>query len=662
MSTCSKNNRLFLFAIQSIIAFFIFLNVYVHSLPLYYCFCIFLYQYFLVYLLGHLIVRYFEISYKSYFEDIAFSYIMGCIISIVEYFTIMLLKIENITPILALIQIVVVVIISIRKRTDDNYPVCSLFDAITLIALTFYYLVATIVVSFVNSMPNETGGTGYYVDWLFWVGNNIGLTKTFPVDSFRQIGIPYKYHYFSSILFAQFSLATSISIKELSFYFSFILSGVILIFSSYSLCKLLINHKLLCFMAFWGILFSDGLLSVYSWHTIICPFGFDYALSFGIISLVALLYFIKKPKDYKVLFLSGLILAVTTGLKGPVALVMLSGFGVACIYMLCKQEFVSGIVSGIVWIIAFCSIFLLFVMNFNDDSQTGLLINSISNFQNPWVADIYSILLNSFKSNGNLFLKIGAICLYIVRVNEFAIVLACVNLCVLIYDKFHRKEFKIEQLICNVIVVTGVIMSVITYQSGGSQIYFAISIIPFAIVGGISAIERFTFNKRFFKEILCALLVSVFVFSSVIFLHNILPKISEGIECINNNLGVGDYRRCYVDKTDYDAFLWLYNNTDEDVIVAMDSFYDSLGRPSYLTAGVFSERYIWNEQYYAYSIDEAYRRNGIFEKIRNNPEETINNLIDEGVDYLMLNVENTNVEDDNKMVYSNEKYIIYKLD
>ena len=86
-----------------------------------------------------------------------------------------------------------------------------------------------------------------------------------------------------------------------------------------------------------------------------------------------------------------------------------------------------------------------------------------------------------------------------------------------------------------------------------------------------------------------------------------------------------------------------------------------------MLAGVFSERYIWNESKYSDFPDESARRNTIVDLLATNPEESIRQMRAENVSYILHMKEELETHcclDETDSViraFQNRHYAIYKI-
>ena len=674
----SLGSRVLIF-LQAIIFTFIMINCGCHEMSFFDGGKIFLYQFFAWFLIGNVILDLIKVKTNHFFENVTFSYAFGGILSLLVYMVLMLIGMKALLPYVTIVEGVLALFYFIKARRGfgslalDKHSVIICF-----VFLIIYYLLITVTVSFVNTLPNElSSGNGYYVDWPFWVGNNISLTKSFPAYNFRQVGTPLRYHYFSSILMAQVSLCTGVDVTQLSFYFSSILFGIFLIFSAYFFSTRMLKEKWSITLLMIILLFTDGLSCTFCWHINLCPFGFDIGYAYGMITLGILAEIITKDR-FKELFIPSIFLiAMTTGCKGPVGAIVLVAYGVASFYYLLCRKIKRGLVSGFAWLGAFAAILFGFIRGTTTFSAEvgltyigGLDIDTIIANARP-ITDIYNTLIEKYYVEGErLFVKLYAIWLYVFRINRVIIFLYIIAICVLIWQ---IKRKKMDAFFCVLMLssLAGILCGIYTVQTSASQMYFVMAIYPTAALAGMYALEvvqglanRNARYKGAFQGI-CVAMIILLGLSANQYYETASGKFASGLNVIRGKIDYDGYAMVYVDTEDYEAFEWLKNNTAEESIFAIDTHLDAYGRDNYMMACIFSQRYLWNETKYSPQA-EAERRDKIVDELSADIEGSIQSMKSEGVEYLLMQANDEKTEYGSKTdllteVFRNSHYVIYKL-
>ena len=661
------------FALMQLIIFgFLMISAVSHKSTITEPVSLFVYQLCIWFLVGFALVQIFGLKTIKMQEIVALSYALGGIFSLLTYLICMVTLGAAVVLYVSTLEVAISILYLYMKRAEVfSHPVSVEGFLLSLLVLVFFYLLATVGVSFVNTLPDETGGTGYYLDWPFWVGNNIAFTKGFPAQDFRLVGTLLKYHFFSSILMAETALISKIDVVRISFYYSYVFSGLLLVFSSFFLCSRLLRNKWYVFFAVFSALFTDGLYVVFSGHTLICPFGFDYGYAYSMLALASLIELVKNKRQREFFGLSILFIAMATGCKGPCGLIILVGFGVASFWYIGNKQYKKGIVSGFARLSAFIFVYYCFIYSPNATSPDSVLRLVRLN---PVAMGIYNRVLNS---NWALIIPYPKLLMFLTGIyfiyksNMLIAILVLMISFKLIRDSIHKRLDPILVILFS-ICVAGIVGVLFTSQIHKSETYFLMTTFSAASVSGAYIIENE--RKRAFRVIEIIIAFIFLINSSELYFVRTSLFIQDGIHRIyerTDSLEEAHYRErvytLFADNKDYEAFSWLRDHTGIDDIVAVDSFVESHGRDNSMLPGLFSERYIWNESRYSFLREESARRNAIVDTLSTDPEESIRQLMAEGVGYILH--AKTATETSGLLdgiaglinVFQNEHYAIYRI-
>ncbi|SFT33582.1 hypothetical protein SAMN02910301_0433 [Lachnospiraceae bacterium XBD2001] len=661
-----QSGKVFFFSLQSVIAMFTILTCLSHGVGCLLASKFWIFQLIILWGTGYIIQNFF-FKATTWNENLLLAYPIGIVVVMIEYFLLVPLGLKDYMPLVAVVHGLIVIVGLIRLHPAEerqevikNWPI--------IIAFLFVWLLfGLFTVSFVNTLPSESGGTDYFVDWPFWVGNNISFTKGFPVENFRQVGAPFRYHYFSSIVIAQISLMTGIDVVVLSFYFSFILAAILLVGASFFLLTLVTEQTLLITIGMIGLLFTDGTTVTLAWHNLICPFGFDYAYAYELFSIAIIKRIADGDRSKATWFLSTLFLVMCVGNKGPVGVVVLSGFGILALILLCHKEIRVAFMYGGSWLAAFICTFFAFIYDkWCVESEAGLKYVGLRGAirENYFVYSLKNGLMNAIGIGDSKLLSLYSLWLDVFRTNKFALVMLTIAGIMLLLLLIRKKYYPFI-LIAVIVSIFGYYLGVATVQSGGSQMYFCMAAVPFSIIAGVYIIEIYRGYKQYVYAPLIALACIFLGVSSELCVETLLFKSSEGIACIRGKQTQNSYTTDhYMDELDYDTCLWIRDNTDSGAVIAIDSWEGSYGLNREMMAGVFSERFVFNEMKYTWNSEEAFRRNSLVQEFFLS-QNTGNALIDEGVDYVIRTNEitkcNFGTALKDKIVYSNSRYTVYRL-
>ena len=664
---------------EALILVFLLLNCCFHTVSVWDAVKVFLYQLLAWGVTGQALCFLLKIKCRNTMEMTAFSYALGMVVSIVVYLIFMLPGLGFLLPFVTLILSAGSIVYIRKKHAFSAVTSASRADAgIVLGFLAAFYVITLLAVSFVNSMPNETAnGSGYYVDWLYWAGNTISAAKSFPLECLRQAGMEFNYHYFSSLLIATVSLSTKVDVNIISFYLSPVLSGTVFVLSAYYLASRVAKTKVNLIIMMMILLFTEGLSVTQVWHTTLCPFGFDYAFAYGMF-VVALLYdMLVDDRIMELVVPSFLFLGMATGCKGPVGLIMLPAFALAAVTLLARKRIKEAFILGLSHLFAFVGVFWFFINsdNVTESSQNGIEFHGIGLdavvTNSRFISSIYEkLLLNYRLSDTHPIVKLYAVWLYIFRSNYCAILLLITGVCVWVY-LLCRKRFD-TLLFCLIgTSFAGIILSVFTTQNGGSQMYFVMATFPACVLAGFYAIDKYITkgNDSKVNYLYYAVLFVIMLTlgrSVNLYYETVIPKIREGILIKTDRTVPEDYPIYYIDRNDYEAFMWMRDNTAEDAVFAIDSYVDTYRRPNYMVAAVFSQRVAWNTGMYAFDVREDAARLTTVLGVWDDADATVTQLREAGVDYLLVRVidnkrDLTEDTDMLEVVFSNPSYIIYDL-
>ncbi len=593
---------------------------------------------------------------------IAWSYVGGILFLLLEYLLIMALNLSDYACIVGILAPIISAFVIKKKEAIT----CDADSYFVLLLLAATMIISFFSVTYQNPLPTMYGKTTYDKDFLFWVGNSISFTKGLPVQSFRLVGSRLYYHYFSNVVIASASLITGIDVYTLSYSFSFIVPCILLSTGAHVLVKKVTDNKLLSFIGIVGILLCEGSTTFLTNHLYFCAFGFDYGYALSMLG-ISLLMDMVKSNDYscKNIIITSIMIMLITGFKGPNGIVILMGFGIVSIALLIKKEWKKGLICGFCWLFSFLFVYCFFIADvFSSVARTnGLELLGLGGAfdKNSWAIAIFTDLLNKGFSD-NAVTRIVAIALYVFRSNRLSILLLILCSLEQVICLFNKKT-RLTSISLIMICVWGIALTVLTHQDGNSQMYFAMSAVPFGIAAGIDTIDRIIKNNRIALLVVCLVLALV-SFDDVrrCYKERIVPEINNSIAVRNGEGHFGDDRYTFT-VDEYNAALWLKENTNQNSYIALDEFeYDGFRKEEGF--GVFSERFIWNDGQYDNETERNRRRN-LVAKLISGDMEVISDLNNENVEYIIItnkiNKDFELNEDMAKLKYNNGGYRIYQL-
>ena len=453
--------------LQVMIAGISLLTCLVHQLSVGIGVLFFLFQFFCVYMQGLLLLEGLRINLPDEISKTAYRYGIGLTMLVPEYYLFQLLRIGKFSWVLPLaIGIGGCIYLYLRdkkaviyegdKKTRSTLDENKAFGwTLCLLCLFLIYVVEFLTVSLVNTLPNENGGNGYYVDWLFWIGNAISSLKGIPVQDFRLAGTDFRYYYFSSIVVAQISQMTGIDVTVVGFYFSFIIVAVIMTLAAYILFHRFTEKKILLTLCMLLMFFTGDKGITCEWHYYFCPFGYDYGMAMGILTIFYL--FSKRSEKWggKEIGFSSVLIVATTGYKGPIAVIILVGFGMEGLWLLTHKKFKTAFMAGTAWLGSFVATYYVFIASSSRElTQTYYGIKEAFE-KNIYGMEIYSNLLK-VSPLPRTIAKWLAFLISIITTNRA--VLVCFFIALIVYI-IRRKLIRYEQVMLMMMVVTGIYLT-----------------------------------------------------------------------------------------------------------------------------------------------------------------------------------------------------------
>ena len=625
----------------------------------------FLFQLSCLYLPGLALFHLLKINKRSFIDISAYSFVFGLTMLMLEYYLMMLIGLSRFSFVISLFILLISCFYLYRNKgffleieADKNQIWLEMIIILTIVVCFFF-------LSYSFVYPDVYGGTVYDKDFLYWIGNSISFIKGLPVQDYRLVGEPFYYHYFSNIVMAQTSFVTGIDLVTLSYYFSYIVPCVLLVYCTYIFLKTLVKNNIYIFLGMVIVLLFDGMTSYVPDHLYYCPFGFDYAYALSMLSF-AVLSEMYQAEDYsaKSVLLSCLFLMLTTGFKGPNGVVVLFAYGIVTLSLLLRRKWIKGLMLGAVWLFSFFLIYFVFIADITQSvKQTNDLefLGPLLAFDyNPFAIKILNKLIGSYAFPNNGITRIISLFLYIVLNNVGAMVLLAIGVIGWFYRLVKRQDLGILSMAAGT-ALWGILLTNITHQDGNSQMYFIMSSLPFCAIAGLYVLDQYFTEKKYLIILSICLCILAFPDVKRFADHRVIANINDSI-ILRDGGTIGSDHRYYFTKEEYELALWIKDNTSEEDYVVLDHFsYDGLRKEEML--GVFSERYIWNDGQYSTETERERRRQLVLDAFEGN-REALKQLKAESVDYLVQTVSETpNPKlNDLEIVYNKGGYTVYKID
>lgn len=595
-------------------------------------------------------------------EKITLIYASGYMLTILLYAVLMLtVGIRYVRAVFFLLPVLACVVFAFRRNQKKDFALKtetemglleSEGNVIWIGTILTVFFVSLVVFSMRWKIPYTAGSNNYETDFLYWAGDIVALKKHFPPKEFRTLAPNYRYHYFGALQQAAVSAATGIQAVKVAVCYSFIEGALLTGLSSYALVSRMIKNKTAQVLTLLLLLFSTGFEEAvpmtYIWHMYQVPMSYDIAQSLGIIVVVLLLVQLENEKiDLFNLAWSLGCLLCCTGTKSAAGAVVFCGVAIAYLYLFLSRSsrrtaciamsimlVVFGAVGVYLWPIA---------RNYNltlnlPDIRLEDGLGAVQSLR-ACIVWLGKYGLKTAKSNCFTFIPAGIYCL-----------------CLL-----FGKKLKKEHLLLAVIVMAGTMGSYVINFNGNSQMYFCFIAFPFAAVLAGCLLE--CVFRTYLPQKIGYAAAGIIGIAAVVFMlkYNYLGYFGSnfvaGLKNMDTPNAVDRHNgECLINvsQAQCEAYTWIRDNTEEDVILFSDRVWGNVHDPT----GIFAERYVY--LYHDFDID--YQR-GL--RVYFGDEAAVRYYAELGLDYIVQRKFYTPLftcpEDVGEVVFENDEVAVYRL-
>ena len=536
-------------------------------------------------------------------EKKAWGYSFGYILNILLYFVLSIFQCMFLLVIVQGIITIVSTITVIRQKRklckDGNVKIVSDERKQWSIISIFIFLV--LVIRFMtyycrNLLPDIGQNVTFPVqDILFYIGNAISAMKGFPVEEFRFAGEQFFYHYFGSIQLGMMSTLTGIDALSLEVCLAWIQPIFILIPSFWCLLnrmQIQFNKKIL---ALFILLFTTGwelLVYVAYQHIMyVSSFGYDIALAFGILTITFMYMQVQENKLHMGLLVATLLtFFACEGCKAPLAVVILCVLGSICAMWLFTNKdrrhwaFVYGFTILGLFIILFFGV-VSEGLNTVTTNASGLRFTLTGHLYECGLGNLYF----DWTAQGmpGILGKILVFILYYFGCNFIAYYLFSIGVIQLCKKGITRLISFVGALAVG--VSCGLLLTLITKQTGNSQMYFAMTSFPLAILFAFKVWNDFPVRSKLFQTgLLLTLAISVVSFGYIL-----QPTIFEGYQKLSGTMDYSQESNS-LNYEEYEAYKWIRDNTEENSLCVTNVIMEDRQYQSFIV-GVCTERQMYME-------------------------------------------------------------------
>ena len=514
-------------------------------------------------------------------------------------------------------------------------------DTTRTVALAFFaVLLVVYALTFVlpNYLPTSQANS-YYLDNVFWVGNNVELTYAIPPDNFRNVLAPnIRYHYLSSIRMALVQTTLGIPAFEACFAYSFVDLALMLATAATMFVRELGGGRedgLPFGLAVFLLLFSTGAERLTSMsflsHLYVASFGFGESFAFMLAYLALAKRFWERgtvrPGETLV---SALVLALCMGNKGTLGFVCLVVTFVLCATSLFSSERRGfALQFGLAMLAAGLAVYFG-ILSEGIWRNVGDVSNVRSMLSFPRVQAAHELLgalpLPRVLREG-LFLALYAFVCHPILYGLALVALA---------QSLRLHEF--DALDLALLVATAGCLAILRLvdMRGFSQSYFYMATVP--LLWGYVARRLHLAPRLRDGKAVAGVGLAATTLSLALCYQLWLPKLAAksvlhlaGAETPESLVAMGGFNDNVVSPESYDALVWVRDNLPTDALYMAD-VYDTAGSNTYYPGAVSQRHVITQWNLYGYlGVDYSDDVPSVFE----GSQEALGQCREVGIGYLM---------------------------
>nr|WP_296466647.1 hypothetical protein [uncultured Acetatifactor sp.] len=604
----------------------------------------FLYLVFSVLAPGMAVFRLFRIPQTDAMEEVLCGFGFGYVSVIAQYFLLASLKWLPFFPYLQ--AIVALCSVGYLVLSSKKAPEIFRWKEWCLLAVLISVVFGIRYVTYYgrNMLPSPEQDVVFPTqDILFYVGNAISAKKGFPLEEFRFSGQIFKYHYFGSIFLGATSILTGIHTLKLELCLQWLLPMIQVASFAYMLMRRMKIHRNLRIVGMCALLFTAGrelLVYVAYQHIMyVSPFGFDIGLAMGILFVFYLYIQQGLQKFHFGVFAASLLsFFACEGSKAPIAVVLLFFVGCMCLmWLLSSGRRAWAFLYGLPLVAIFCAVFFGFVsdgLSTVTTNVTGLRFDLTGHLYESGLGKVYFAL--TARGVPGLAGKLAVLLMYFLGCNMAAYGLLCLSAAASI----RRKKVPLlsfEGCLLSV-VGFGLLLTLLTKQQGNSQMYFAMTSFPLAVILSMRlwSLLQIGREKGSGKPFICA--AAILLLSGVIsFVHILAPSFAEGREKLAGKSACGQMSNS-LSYLESEAYGWVRDMTPENAVCVTNAVLEDAQFESFVI-GVCTERQMYMEgwRYVAgYLTDEAISgRRNLVRSFFEGDEAAREAILDAGVGYVV---------------------------
>ncbi len=530
-------------------------------------------------------------------ESLTIAYALGLAALIALYFCFAPFHLMRYAPwgVAALAAGSVVVLICKRREPLSGEPDTGELR-LALVFCAFAAAAVALTLSAANLTPDLSGNRAYFHDTLNGVSLTTSASRGFPMLILQMAGCEHWYHIGFFAYSALMKLCTGVNAFEVVTKFSLLSVAPLIAAAFFCLARrCLRDNRVAAVAGLLGLVFACGYQAHYYYQDTI---GFPMGVAFCLLAVH--LFLLAQARGggpvNRFHLLSAVMLLAGLTAKGPVAVTVLFGLCfVLLLELLRERRWKEVIPRGLLYAVPFIGLYFALYNHGASDSMTFSFSGARYEVQYHlpqavldapvWLNRIYGCVKHTLTASWFLTLCLALLLVWCIAA---------------------RKDKRPDRLVdfCLGGALLGYVFINIFQQMGSSELYFINILCPFVTIAGAGCLlDLFQRAKRTRKGLVCFSALCALFFLPVFALclrgswhsyYNSQSSYTTGLEAAlkYSRWGSGeavtqDNRRKITTTAEYEAMLWLRDNTPEDAVVA-DGRYTTNNK--YFAGSVFSER------------------------------------------------------------------------
>lgn len=550
-----------------------------------------------------------------------------------------------------------------------------------IIYIFVFFFASVIYLQFQQANIEYSQSTNIFHDLVWHMGIVNAISKDFfPICPWSGAGIELKYHFFCDLLYGIIMRISGISADVQILQCGSFLTAYLYTTSTYALFKELLNKNKMA--ALFAVMIIPATFVPTNLIEHILVNTNNVATAFSCLMCIIIIINTGLKDNVKIVSTSiilALFVYLLTGLKGPFGAVFLTALIGTCVFsfLFKTRKKNSVFIYTIMGTVSFVATYIIFLTGSTSKTTYGVQFVLGATMKYSFLSDIF---YNFVESDGvDQYLK------YIVLIVYVMIIMGA---CFLPFLFQFFKEIKnlwlrykpINEMIilnCAVVIIGFTAWMLLNFDSN-NQMYFA-----FASVPSLVFIATWYFTEERIgtvKRVICSITIILILFGGITVCKGVKYWVNKSIIEYRASQN-GDYEEELhrFSYSEYQAMLWLRDNTEKEALIAGDRYSLSRIGGNYDTENRFNSRWFY---YTAYSqrtfflegtgyggVTGAKQRQELYEKneslydLKNKNRENLTKML--GIDYIVvserihpgLNLTSDKIE----QCYVNRDIQIYKV-